>query len=132
MDNCIYDLCCGCVFDGLLHGPNEVFWGDPNCTQRCHCDPLLHRALCQPSHCRDGEECRVEGGIQDCYPKTYGTCSTIGVTHYETFDGGNFTFQGSCVYQLVGVCGASQGLVDFQVLVQNGHGQDGLSSVAMV
>ncbi|XP_057286893.1 IgGFc-binding protein-like [Pezoporus wallicus] len=132
LNECIPQDKCGCVFEGLLHGPHEVFWGDTNCTKRCRCDPELRRPLCQWSSCRHGEECRVEEGIQDCYPKSYGTCSAVGATHLETFDGESFTFQGSCLYQLAGLCEASQELVDFQVLVQNGHEEDALSSIALV
>lgn len=132
LNECIPQDECGCVFEGLLHGPNEVFWGDTKCTKQCRCDAELRRPLCQWFSCRDGEECRVEEGIQDCYPKSYGTCSAVGATHYETFDGGSFTFRGSCIYQLAGLCETSQELVDFQVLVQNGHEEDALSSIALV
>ncbi|NXQ88521.1 FCGBP protein, partial [Nyctibius grandis] len=132
-NKCIPQAECGCVFEGLLHGLHEEFWGDTTCTQRCVCDGESRRAVCRRATCRDGEECRVEEGIQGCYPKSYGTCAAAGATYYETFDGGKFTFQGTCMYQLVGLCKESQGLVDFQVLVQNGrHNDELLASIARV
>ena len=132
-DECIPQSECGCVFDGRLYGLGEEFWGDSACTERCVCDASSRRAVCQRASCRDEEECRVEDGIQDCYPKSYGTCTAAGTTHYESFDGGKFIFQGTCMYQLAGLCKKSQGLVDFQVLVQNGRRADKvLSPVALV
>ncbi|NWY54385.1 FCGBP protein, partial [Chionis minor] len=130
---CIPRAECGCVFAGRLHGLGEEFWGDSACTKRCVCDGESRRAVCRWAGCRAEEECRVEEGIQGCYPKSYGTCAAVGATHYESFDGARFIFQGSCVYQLAGLCDKSQGLVDFQVLVQNGH-RDAklLSSIALV
>ncbi|NWH61356.1 FCGBP protein, partial [Geococcyx californianus] len=124
---------CGCVFEGLLHGLHEDFWGDTTCTKRCVCDETTGKATCRRDGCRAGEECRVEEGIRDCYPKGYGTCAATGATHYQTFDGGRFIFQGTCIYQLVGLCQKSQDLEDFQVLVQNGrHDEELLSSIAVV
>ncbi|NWI26158.1 FCGBP protein, partial [Sula dactylatra] len=132
-NECIPQGECGCVFEGRLHGLHEEFWGDSTCTKRCVCDETSGKAICQWASCRAGEECRVEDGIQDCYPKSYGTCTAVGATHYESFDGRKFIFQGTCMYQFAGLCKQSQDLVDFQVLVQNGH-QDAtlLSSIALV
>ncbi|NWH28021.1 FCGBP protein, partial [Grus americana] len=132
-NKCIPKDECGCIFDGLLHGLHEEFWGDNTCTKRCVCDAKSQKAVCRLAGCRAGEECRVEDGIQDCYPKSYGTCTAVGGTHYESFDGGKFIFQGTCMYQFAGLCKKNQGLVDFQVLVQNGRQDDKpLSSIAVV
>ncbi|XP_076216831.1 IgGFc-binding protein isoform X3 [Aptenodytes patagonicus] len=132
-NECIPQDECGCVFEGRLHGLHEEFWGDSTCTKRCVCDAKSRTAICHLASCHAGEECRVEDGIQDCYPKSYGTCVAAGATHYESFDGGKFIFQGTCMYQFTGLCKKSQGLVEFQVLVQNGHKDDkSLSSIALV
>lgn len=123
----------GCVFQGLFHGLGEEFWGDLTCTQRCMCDVEQRQVVCRYSGCGTEEECRVEKGIQDCYPKIFGVCTAVGATHYKTFDGKRFIFQGTCVYLLVGLCEDTQNLVGFQVLVQNGHQSDNLmSSIAVV
>ncbi|XP_074710555.1 IgGFc-binding protein [Strix uralensis] len=132
-DKCVPQGECGCVFEGRLHGLHEEFWGDSTCTKRCVCDAEYRKAVCQWASCRAEEECRVEDGIRGCYPKSHATCAAVGATHYESFDGGKFIFQGTCMYQLAGLCEKSRGLVDFQVLVQNGR-QDAerLSSIALV
>uniref|UniRef100_A0A8D0F6J6 VWFD domain-containing protein n=1 Tax=Strix occidentalis caurina TaxID=311401 RepID=A0A8D0F6J6_STROC len=113
--------------------PTQEFWGDSTCTKRCVCNAEYRKAVCQWASCRAEEECRVEDGIRGCYPKSHATCAAVGATHYESFDGGKFIFQGTCMYQLAGLCEKSRGLVDFQVLVQNGR-QDAerLSSIALV
>ncbi|PKU28068.1 hypothetical protein llap_21629 [Limosa lapponica baueri] len=113
-NQCIPQDQCGCLHEGLLHGLHEEFWGDTTCTKRCVCDGTSQKAVCREDNCQDGEECRVEEGIQGCYPKSQGTCTAVGATHYETFDGGRFVFQGTCVYQMVGLCEKTPGLVDFQ------------------
>lgn len=132
-NSCIPPSECGCVFRGLFHGLGEEFWGDLACTQRCVCDAEQRQVVCRDSACGIEEECRVEKGIRDCYPKTSGVCTAVGATHYETFDGKRFIFQGTCTYLLVGLCEDTQNLVGFQVLVQNGHRNDNLmSSIAVV
>ncbi|CAM5134027.1 unnamed protein product, partial [Natator depressus] len=118
---CIHKACCGCEFQGHLYGPGEPFWGDSTCTRCCVCDPQSRQVSCQATGCRTGEQCRVENGIQNCYPSSYRTCSASGDPHYTSFDRHRFNFQGSCQYQLAGRCQEQEELVDFQVLVQNDH-----------
>uniref|UniRef100_A0A8C3PP65 VWFD domain-containing protein n=1 Tax=Calidris pygmaea TaxID=425635 RepID=A0A8C3PP65_9CHAR len=132
-NRCIPQDQCGCLHEGLLHGLHEEFWGDTTCTKRCVCNGTSQNAVCREDNCQDGEECRVEEGIRGCYPKSHGTCSAVGATHYETFDGGRFVFQGTCIYQMVGLCEKTPGLVDFQVLVQNGRqDEEPPASIALV
>ncbi|NXC77137.1 FCGBP protein, partial [Anhinga anhinga] len=124
---------CGCVFNDRLHGLHDEFWGDSSCTKRCVCDETTRKAVCHRTSCRPGEECQVKDGIQDCYPKSYQTCTAVGTTHYKSFDGAKFIFQGTCMYQFAGLCKKNQGLVDFQVLVQNDHHDTNLlSSISLV
>ncbi|XP_015265735.1 PREDICTED: IgGFc-binding protein-like [Gekko japonicus] len=118
---CVPQSACGCVFEGKLFAPNEQFWGDGTCTRRCVCDPQSRQVSCQASSCRSGEQCRVENGIQNCYPTGHATCSASGDPHYVSFDGLRFDFQGTCVYQFTGLCEDREDLVDFRVLVQNEH-----------
>ncbi|KAL8220199.1 UNVERIFIED_CONTAM: hypothetical protein K2H54_040445 [Gekko kuhli] len=116
---CIPQSACGCVFEGKLFSPKEEFWGDSTCTKRCVCDPQTKQVTCQTAGCKSGEQCKVENGIQNCYPTGYGTCAAIGYSHYHTFDGQSFNFQGTCLYLFAGLSAKSQELIDFQVLVQN-------------
>uniref|UniRef100_H9GN33 VWFD domain-containing protein n=1 Tax=Anolis carolinensis TaxID=28377 RepID=H9GN33_ANOCA len=118
---CIHKAACGCVFEGKLLSPGEQFWADSTCTKHCICDPQTKQVKCQQGGCKTGEQCRVEGGIQNCYPSGFGTCSASGDPHYLSFDGKRFDFQGTCMYQLAGLCEKRKDLVDFQVLVQNDH-----------
>ncbi|XP_073179617.1 IgGFc-binding protein-like [Lepidochelys kempii] len=118
---CIPKASCGCEFQGRLYDLGEQFWGDSACTRRCLCEPQTRQVSCQATGCRTGEQCRVENGIQNCYPVSYGTCSASGDPHYISFDRKKFDFQGTCLYQFAGLCNNNQDLVDFQVLVQNDH-----------
>ncbi|KAH0631338.1 hypothetical protein JD844_005627 [Phrynosoma platyrhinos] len=118
---CIPRVDCGCLFEEKVFSPGEQFWGDGSCTRRCICDPETKRVTCQAASCRNGEQCKVENGIQNCYPTNYATCYSSRGTHYTSFDGQRFDFQGTCVYQLAGLCEKRKDLLDFQVLVQNSH-----------
>nr|XP_060640369.1 IgGFc-binding protein-like [Anolis sagrei ordinatus] len=126
---CIPQAACGCVFEGRLLAPKEEFWGDNSCTRHCVCDPQSKQVRCQAASCKEGEQCKVEKGIQNCYPTSFSTCSAIGYSHYHTFDGQSFNFQGTCLYMFAGLTKKSKDLVDFKVLVRNA-GQGG-SSVSL-
>lgn len=116
---CIPKAACGCAFEGKLFSPGEQFWGDSTCTKCCICDPQSKQMKCQPASCKAGEQCRVENGLQNCYPTGYATCSAAGYSHYHGFDGQSFNFQGTCLYTFAGLSKKRNNLVDFQVLVQN-------------
>ncbi|OXB53276.1 hypothetical protein ASZ78_008465, partial [Callipepla squamata] len=126
---CIPETECGCIFGDGLYGPGEGFWADDGCTERCVCEGERRKAVCSKAGCRAKEECGVKEGIRGCYPTSYGVCTAVGATHYKSFDGRRFVFQGTCLYQLVGLCKKSGGLVDFQVSVQNGLEDGGSPSL---
>ncbi|XP_068097894.1 IgGFc-binding protein-like [Hyperolius riggenbachi] len=116
---CVPRTSCGCSYNGFSYAPNEEFWNDTVCQQRCMCNAQTQKVECKNSPCRTGEECAVKNGIVNCYPRSFGVCSASGDPHYITFDKKKMDFQGTCVYQLVGLSDRSRGLTDFQVWVQN-------------
>lgn len=116
---CIPKADCGCVFEGRLFSPNEQLWGDDTCTKRCVCDPQTKQMSCHTASCSNGEQCKVKNGIQNCYPTSYATCTAIGYSHYHSFDGQSFNFQGTCLYKFTGLSQKNKQLTDFQVLIQN-------------
>ncbi|CAH2318264.1 c-binding -like [Pelobates cultripes] len=115
---CIPKFTCGCVFEGRHYLINEKFWGDEKCEKWCACSSTTRKVDCKSTQCKTSEMCGVVNGIRNCYSLTYGSCSVFGDSHYITFDGVTYDFQGTCLYQFVGVCKKSEDLVDFNVNVQ--------------
>ncbi|XP_075046975.1 IgGFc-binding protein-like [Mixophyes fleayi] len=116
---CIPKGNCGCIFEGKLYALNEKFYGDTKCGKLCTCNSATKTVDCKSYQCRPSEMCSVIGGIQDCYPKSYGTCTASGDPHYTTYDNLNYNFQGTCTYLFSGVCKNAGDLVDFQIYVEN-------------
>ncbi|KAE8594554.1 hypothetical protein XENTR_v10019689 [Xenopus tropicalis] len=110
---------CGCFFEGRSFSANETFWKDTKCQVKCTCNGRSQKVECKETSCRLGEECTVKGGLRDCYPISFGTCTVSGDPHYFTFDGLRYDFQGTCQYQLSALCNHSRDLTDFQVNVEN-------------
>ncbi|XP_018601004.2 IgGFc-binding protein isoform X1 [Scleropages formosus] len=116
---CVPAARCGCTYQGRSISPGDSFWADQACLKFCYCNPINSQLECRDSGCRAGERCGVVNGIRGCQPISYSRCSATGDPHYVSFDGTRFDFQGTCVYQLVGVCSKDPALEPFQVLVQN-------------
>lgn len=118
-NQCVPSSQCGCTYEGRYTLPNKPFWGNENCTKRCQCDPTCLEAGCKNASCPSGTQCTVVNGIRDCHPLPYATCLASSGSNYQTFDGQRYNFQGTCVYQMAGVCSKKADLVPFDVLVQN-------------
>ncbi|KAK5892520.1 hypothetical protein CesoFtcFv8_012890 [Champsocephalus esox] len=118
---CVPATSCGCSYQGRYYKPGQHFWADEACGRLCECDTTLGMVTCHEASCSAQEMCTVVNGEQTCRPISHATCTASGDPHYRTFDGRRFDFQGTCVYQLVGLCSQQQGLVPFKVTVQNDH-----------
>ncbi|KAJ4930907.1 hypothetical protein JOQ06_025210, partial [Pogonophryne albipinna] len=118
---CVPAKSCGCSYQGRYYKPGQHFWADEACGRLCECDTTLGMVTCHEASCSAQEMCTVVDGERTCQPISHATCTASGDPHYRTFDGRRFDFQGTCVYQLVGLCSQQQGLVPFKVTVQNDH-----------
>ncbi|XP_014408997.2 IgGFc-binding protein [Camelus ferus] len=119
---CVAASSCGCIFQDRLLAPSQTVWGDTYCRQRCTCDAATQQMICSNTQgCPTGERCRVQNGLQGCYPDRFGSCQASGDPHYLSFDGRRFDFMGTCTYLLAGSCGQVAELPTFRVLVENEH-----------
>ncbi|CAB3386136.1 Hypothetical predicted protein [Cloeon dipterum] len=75
-----------------------------NCVRATDC-PCHHGGRSYPDGSKVQEKCNVcecEGGKWSCSSRACtGTCSTWGESHFQTFDGRLYDFQGLCSYALV-------------------------------
>ncbi|XP_069552328.1 IgGFc-binding protein isoform X1 [Brachyistius frenatus] len=118
---CVPAKTCGCSYEGRYYKPGQRFWADEACGRLCECDTILGMVTCREASCSANERCSVNDGERACRAISHATCTASGDPHYRTFDGRKYDFQGTCVYQLVGLCSQQSGLVPFKVTVQNDH-----------
>lgn len=118
-DKCVPAAKCGCTYEGRYIPAGEAFWADQNCKQWCKCVPGSRSVECQNKGCGESQQCKVVNGIRKCQSMSFSTCQATGDPHYVTFDKEKFDFQGTCVYQLAGLCSKDPELVPFEVRVQN-------------
>lgn len=118
-NQCVHSSQCGCSYEGRYMPPKKPFWGNENCTASCQCSPTCLKAECKTTSCPAGTRCAVVNGTRDCHLLPYATCLAASDSHYLTFDGQQYNFQGTCVYQMAGVCSKKASLQPFDVLVQN-------------
>lgn len=116
---CVPAKTCGCSYQGRYYKPGQHFWADEACGRLCECNTALGMVICHKASCSAKEKCTVVDGERTCRPISHATCSASGNAHYQTFDGHRYDFQGTCVYQLVGLCSQQPGLQPFKVTVQN-------------
>ncbi|XP_070702802.1 IgGFc-binding protein-like [Pempheris klunzingeri] len=121
---CVPKAQCGCLYKGHYIEAGASFFTDDKCTEKCTCNQATKKVDCEKPGCKNGYECKMVDGLIGCHLNAFAECSMTGGPHFETFDRYDYNFQGSCVYQLAGVCSKDPSLQRFDVLVQNdGHGK---------
>ncbi|KAJ8386465.1 hypothetical protein AAFF_G00169350 [Aldrovandia affinis] len=116
---CVPSDQCGCNYQGRYVQALKSFWGDNSCSRTCLCS-AGGEIQCEDTTCSEGKACQVgSDGIRDCYDVSPATCKIQGGFHYLTFDGQKYDFQGTCLYEMAGVCSKDPRLVLFDVMVQN-------------
>lgn len=118
---CVLKNTCGCSYEGRYYKPGQRFWADEACSRLCECDTALGLVKCRDASCSPKEVCTLVDGERTCVATGHATCSASGDPHYLSFDRHKFDFQGTCTYQLVGLCSRQEGLEPFNVTVQNDH-----------
>ncbi|XP_058867118.1 IgGFc-binding protein-like [Acipenser ruthenus] len=121
VEGCVKPEDCGCVSDGRYYKPGESFWTSSRCRQHCICDSGTKTIQCKNEECASDQRCMLLEGVLDCHPFSSFKCTALGRSHYSTFDGFLYDFQGSCSYQLVGVCSEGQALDPFEIQVFDGN-----------
>lgn len=123
-DTCVPVGQCGCLHEGRYYPLGEAFYPGPECGRRCECGPGGQVTCQEGAACRPYEECRLQDGVQACYPIGCGRCLANGGTHYITLDGRVYDLHGSCSYILAQVCHPQPGDEDFAIVLEKNAAGD--------
>ncbi|XP_017564176.2 IgGFc-binding protein-like [Pygocentrus nattereri] len=132
---------CGCLVRGRYYKSGETTVLG-NCIEACTCKS--GQFSCKPMRCKEDQVCRKKDGIPSCVndpcfkktcrerercvekgnkavctPESKASCRAFGDPHYETFDGSQFSFQGTCSYVLVKTSGNDKTLTPFSIINKN-------------
>ncbi|XP_055002412.1 IgGFc-binding protein [Sorex araneus] len=117
-DTCVPVGQCGCLHEGRYYPLGETFYPGPECGRRCECKSGGQVQCQEGTTCRPYEECRVQDGVQACFPTGCGRCVASGGVHYITLDGRVYDLHGSCSYVLARVCRPQPGDEDFSIVLE--------------
>ncbi|XP_061094998.1 IgGFc-binding protein-like [Conger conger] len=137
---CVPPKDCSCFLDGRWYRPGEVRLLQ-NCTLNCACGPPV---ICKPHACPDSQSCAVIHGVMTCHssdpcegrcspsekcaqwagrpvcePSVLDLCWAWGDSHFHSFSGMDFDFDGTCSYVLAASSGGPGGLSPFAVTEKN-------------
>ncbi|KAJ8332931.1 hypothetical protein SKAU_G00418270 [Synaphobranchus kaupii] len=146
VNRCVRPEKCGCFKDGRYYELDEVSWAQ-GCKKRCHCS-TLRTFQCETAACPEGWECGLHNGATDCVKGagsslcgpgapcasnstyTLPSCWVLGGSHFKTFDGTVFDFQGNCTYTLAQKCGKGGLAPPFSIQIEKS--QDRFSALKSV
>ncbi|CAM5124515.1 unnamed protein product [Natator depressus] len=128
-DSCVPISQCGCLHRGFYYQAGETFHPSGSCEEQCVC-LAGGEVVCKAFSCGTGEECGVVDGIQKCHPFGSATCSASGHSHYLSFDGVSFDFQGTCTYILAKTCTDASHLTPFTISIEKESWGSGNVSMA--
>lgn len=117
-DTCVPLGQCGCLHEGHYYPLGATFYPGPECERYCECGPDGFVSCQEGVACGPYEECKVQNGIQACYPKGSGHCLADGGIHYVSLDGHAYDLHGSCSYILAQVCQPEPGDEDFTIILE--------------
>ncbi|XP_034974623.2 IgGFc-binding protein-like [Zootoca vivipara] len=107
---------CGCFYKGQYYLKGETFFQKgENCQKMYQCNGPTYAIIAVGSLCRPGQFCGTQKGVYGCHPLSDGICQVSGFSHYVTFDGWRYSFQGTSTYVLAELCGVSKPLPTFKV-----------------
>ncbi|XP_068097892.1 IgGFc-binding protein-like [Hyperolius riggenbachi] len=127
-DKCVPISNCGCDYNNNYYQKGDIFYPDEICNEQCQCGEN-GEVQCQAVPCGLNEECKVVDGVLGCHSKTTGSCFAAGNSHFVSFDGLSYSFQGSCSYILSEVCTFSPELGNFSIIAESKNRDSGISAL---
>ncbi|XP_072282851.1 IgGFc-binding protein-like [Pyxicephalus adspersus] len=110
---------CGCKYQGQYYKLEETFISK-ECDQICECISA-ENIQCTFFSCEPNERCGTANGHPACVPKEPGQamCLISGNSHYMTFDGVTYDFEGNCAYILSATTIENPRLQPFAIYIHN-------------
>ncbi|XP_072011208.1 IgGFc-binding protein-like [Engystomops pustulosus] len=126
--SCVIKKECGCFWQGSYYLEGKEFL-TKDCKKKCQCSGS--KMVCRDVNgCHVGNKCELRNGLWSCQPLHRMSCTLYGDTHYTTFDGNSYTFNGICDSRMAGLCANSSDLDAFEIhLVKDQHSGTSVQAV---